>query len=79
MNMTKTELEQLLAEAQEAMKGVKPSKLMQKAPKMSGEELQKNIDKQLDAIVSGKLKGEKLELAKLEAQMLAIMKLRRNY
>jgi hypothetical protein len=74
--LTGNELDRMLKEAVDALNG--PSKVLEKAPKMSLIELQASIDERVDQITSGNLKGEKLEQAKVEARTLALLKLRRG-
>jgi hypothetical protein len=76
MNTTQSELEQILKEATEAL--TQRSPVLEKAPKMSKAELQKNIDERIDKVASGELEGEELEHTKAEARMLAVLKLRRG-
>jgi hypothetical protein len=74
--LTATDLERLMAEAVDALQG--PSPVLEKAPKMSKKELTRSIDERLDQITSGTMTGASLEQAKVEAQLLAIMRLRRG-
>jgi len=74
--LNSNELERMMAEAVEALKG--PSKVLEKAPKMSKEELETQIDERITLISSGTLTGDMLEQVKAEARTLAVMRLRRG-
>jgi hypothetical protein len=74
--MTSTELDAMLKEAINALQTRSP--IIEDAPGMSKQQLQENIDKHIDLISSGTLKGKQLEQAKAEARTLAVLKLRRE-
>jgi hypothetical protein len=54
------------------------SEIILKAHDLSKPELQKEIDKRIVSITSGRFKGEKLDHLKKEAEYLAVMILRRG-
>ena len=74
--ITAPELERMLKEAVNALQG--KSLVLEKAPKMSKEQLQKEIDNRLLVIISEGAEGAELEQIKAEARTLAIIKLRRG-
>jgi len=74
--LTASNLDRLLHEATEALKG--PSPVLEKAATMSKEQLDQQINKRIELVASGNLTDEDFEQVKTEAQTLAIMRLRRG-
>lgn len=75
--LTATDLERLMAEAVLALR--EPSTLLEYAPRMSKQELEDQINKRIDMIRdNNQISDEHLEQLKVEARLLAIMRLRRR-
>jgi len=70
------ELDRMMSEAIKALNS--PSPVLEKAPKMSRQELNEQIDKRIKMISSKEFSGDYLELIKVEARTLAIMLLRKG-